>query len=433
MPPDLLQRFLEHWPDTLSGQCHLELGLSGGVDSMVLLDLLARARRQLGFSLSAVHVHHGLSAHADAWAGVCAGVCAALGVPLRVERVLVAVAGGESLEAVARRERYGVYAASAADAIVLAHHQDDLAETVLLQLLRGGGPRALAAMPVWRVHQGVALWRPLLGFARSEIEAYAAAHSLQWVEDESNADTRWRRNLLRHKILPQVALTMPHYRQHLTRTASLCADAAEILQEVVRHDLAAVLSHGRLNMAVFERLSVPRQRQLLVHWCEQLALGQPAPAALENFRTQLLAAAAAASPQLSLRDGVLVRYRDEVWSFRRARDVSERTLGVLLPGVDSLQEGWAGRLTARMADKGLPAAWLEGGLRLLPRKGGECLVQAVGRKPVKTLLQEAGLPPALRMQWPLLYRGNELVAVPGVAIASDCLETGGWLPEWAPQ
>ncbi|MCP9760652.1 tRNA lysidine(34) synthetase TilS [Aquitalea sp. S1-19] len=432
MPPDLLQRLLESWPDALSGQCRLELGLSGGMDSMVLLDLLVQARARLGFALSAVHVHHGLSRHADEWAERCRAVCMSYGVELRIERVQVSVSGGESLEAVARRERYRVYAASSADALVLAHHQDDLAETVLLQLLRGGGPRALAAMPVWRMHEKVGLWRPMLAVRRSQIEAYAQAHHLVWVEDESNADTRWRRNLLRHTVLPEIAGQIPHYRQHLARSAALCADAADILREVACADLAAVNTGGRLAMPAFATLSCARQRQLLAYWCEQLALGQPAPSALEHFRQQLLGAAAAASPCLALDSGALVRYRGEVWACRQAPECAEVKLTGLTLGSDVLPTGWAGYLSLTLKSSGLPVDWLAGELRLQPRQGGERLAQSVGRKPVKTLLQEAGLPPLLREQWPLLYRGKELVAVPGVAISSDHLQTDGWVPQWTP-
>ncbi|WP_233196532.1 tRNA lysidine(34) synthetase TilS, partial [Chromobacterium sinusclupearum] len=186
--PKLADSLIKHWPDELSGLCAFELGLSGGLDSVALLSLLCAAREHRSeLVLSAVHVHHGLSPNADAWAAHCQALCDSLGVPLRIERVQVSAGGGESLEAAAREARYAAYRRSAAEVIVLAHHQDDQAETVLLQLLRGGGVKALAAMPALReLPPGKRLWRPLLNFTRQQLEDHVRAQGLAWVEDESN-------------------------------------------------------------------------------------------------------------------------------------------------------------------------------------------------------------------------------------------------------
>jgi len=204
MQPDLLTHLIAHWPDELSGLCHLELALSGGLDSCVLLHLLCRWRDEAGGpALSAVHVHHGISRHADDWAAFCGQLCVPHAVPLRVEYVSLQRQGGQSLEAVARQARYRAFAASPAKVIALAQHADDQAETALLQLLRGGGPRALAGMPRCRTWQGKQLWRPLLTVGRSVLLQYAEEHGLQWVEDDSNADAaNYLRNYLRLNTLP---------------------------------------------------------------------------------------------------------------------------------------------------------------------------------------------------------------------------------------
>lgn len=419
------------WPDTLSGHFALELGLSGGADSMALLHRLLAERERRDLTLSAVHVHHGLSPHADAWAGHCRDWCARWDVPLRVEYVHVAPRGGESLEAVARRERYRVYAASRADVLALAHHQDDLAETVLLQLLRGAGPRGLAAMPLLRaLTPRLSLWRPLLGVTRAAIEAYARAHGIIWVDDESNADTRWRRNLLRHRVLPLLEQELPHYRSHLQRSAQLAADAAQVLDEVAVEDLARCADGDGLSVPRLAMLSAPRQRLLLQHWCTASDYALPSPDALEVFRHQALGAEDAAHPQLRLDGGLLLRHRQRLLLRRLAPTPQPCTLDFVPDGELPLP-GWAGRLRWQRRSPGLAESALRD-LRLLPRAGGERLAQRVGRKPVKTLLQEADVPAALRGQWPLLAAGDTLLAVPGVAVSHEHLAEQGWWPQWLP-
>ncbi|BEV70848.1 tRNA lysidine(34) synthetase TilS [Paludibacterium sp. THUN1379] len=425
---------LAAWPAELAGQS-VEAGLSGGLDSMVLLDVLWRCREQRHFHLSAVHVHHGLSPHADAWAQHCAGWCAARQIPLRIERVSVRPEGGESLEAVARRERYRVYARTSAGVVALAHHLDDQSETVLLQLLRGGGPHALAAMPVWRaLDERVHLWRPLLGWTRGELEQYAAARALSWVTDESNADTRWRRNLLRHDILPLIAAAQPDYRQHLQRTVQLMAQAAEILDEVATQDLAACLQQGRLLLPRFAALSAARQRQLLVRWMAQLQAGDASPDGVESFRQQLLQAGEDRHPALRLSGKTLFRYRDQVWAVAStAMALPDEQRARYLPAVGP-EAFVGGRLQLIDHEQGVAHQLLLGGFSLRPRRGGERLPQAVGNKPVKTLLQEAGIPPLLRERWPLLYLADgRLAAIPSVAVATDCRGEAGQWPVWLPE
>lgn len=428
--PDLVGALLDRWPAALAG-ARLEVGLSGGLDSMTLLDLLWRCREQRHFHLSAVHVHHGLSGHAEAWVEHCRAWCERYRVPLRVARVNVHVAGGDSLEAVARAERYRVYDASQADAIVLAHHQDDQSETVLLQLLRGGGPHALAAMPALRRRGGHWLWRPLLAWPRAVLETYARERQLTWVDDESNADTRWRRNLLRHDVLPRVAGAVPAYRQHLARSAALMAQAARILDEVADQDLAQCLVDGRLALPRFAALGPDRRQQALVRWLKRLDAGEAPPEAVADFCHQLAVAAPDRNPELRLRALVLFRYRDEVWC---ARDPAAQPAAVSLgwtPEGYHLPQ-WGGTLRFVPRPGGLDPALLANGLQLRPRAGGERLSLPIGHKPVKTLLQEAGIPPRLRRCWPLLFLADgRLAAVPSVAVAVDCRGADGFWPQWS--
>ena len=435
-PPDLIDRLIAHWPDELSGQCAFEVGLSGGVDSVVLLDLLVRLRSERGLTLSAVHVHHGLSPQADVWVDHCRRLCRGWAVPLRVATVRVEVMGGESLEAVARQHRYRVYGEASAGVVALAHHQDDQAETVLLQLLRGAGPKGVAAMPLLRRHDGRWLWRPLLGISRAEIEAYARWRHLSWVEDESNADTRWRRNLLRHDILPLIESAIPHYRQQLQRAANLMADAAVIVDEQAECDFQQCRDDGRLLVLPMSQISPPRQRHLLRRWLEWLDLGEVTPEALEQFRLQVLQAAADKHPELLLPRGRVFRYRGALWSLRAGAAPRTAHLATCVLGERIVPPGWGGELGFVLRSGGIDPQCLRDGFELRVRVGGERLEHKVGRKPVKTLLQEAGIPPVMRACWPLLYLPDgRLVAIPGIAVSEEVrLGRGqGWWPEWWPR
>ena len=206
-------------------RARVAVALSGGMDSMVLLDAAAAFVARHPIALSAIHVDHGLSPNAGRWAEFCAAQCVLRDVPLATHRLRLERRRGESLEARARSARYERLLAADVDAIILAHHADDQAETVLLQLLRGAGPQGLAAMPRHRAGRP-ALLRPLLELARATLAAYAAARGLAWIDDESNADRRHARNFLRHEIAPLLAAHFPGYPETLVRAARHQTEAA---------------------------------------------------------------------------------------------------------------------------------------------------------------------------------------------------------------
>ena len=418
-----------NWPEQLSGHSVVEVGLSGGLDSVVLLDLLYNARNHHDLELSAVYVHHGLSANADAWAEHCRTLCATRQIPLRIERVSVAPSG-DGVESAARHARYAIYRQSHAQVIALAQHLDDQAETLLLQTLRGGGPHALAAMPVWRpLTDHIALWRPLLSYTRDQLAAYAAVHGLTWVEDESNADPRYRRNWLRHAINPLLAEKLPDYRQSLQRCAMQMADAAAMLDELAADDLARCVQNGRLQLDALSELSAPRQRQLLLRWVEQSALGTPTPGSVEDFRRQLLRAPADRQPTWSLPHGTVYRYRQALWPDLHRHYTQP---AITLHSTDPLDlPDWGGTLTWRRAPYGLSDAMLVQGLTLRLPPPGANLVTAAGHKSLKQLFQEAGIPPFLRRRWPGLFSADDtLVALPSVTIDATLHVAGGWQPLW---
>ena len=243
------------------------VGLSGGLDSVALLRVLAGLREKFALELSAIHVHHGLSPNADAWGAFCKTICAAHSVPLVVARVTVDRAAAGGIEAAARAQRYAAFDDVDADYVALAQHADDQAETVLHQILRGTGLKGMAGMGETRpLREGLSVLRPLMSVARADIEAYANAQGLTWIEDESNADLHYTRNFLRHEVMPKLAERFPHYRESLARTGRHAAEADEMLST-----LAAIDLKWDGKTAVAEALDkLPRARQVnaLYHWLQ---------------------------------------------------------------------------------------------------------------------------------------------------------------------
>src|SRR6267143_3948956 len=216
----------------------LAVGLSGGVDSVALLHVLKNCAAGSGFFLSAIHVHHGLSPNAGAWAQFCRALCARWGVPLAVRRVKVAKKG-KGPEAAAREARYQAFKNSPCDAAALAHNLDDQAETVLMNLLRGAGVRGASGIPSRSRFDGKMLLRPLLEVPRAAILAYAQEQGLEWVEDESNADEALTRNFVRRRLGPLIESRFPRWRESLARAARHFAGVGLDAQALLREFLAA--------------------------------------------------------------------------------------------------------------------------------------------------------------------------------------------------
>ena len=369
------------------------VALSGGIDSVTLLHQL-RGRGPV----SAIHVHHGLSPNADAWAAFCRRLCKRLDVPLAVRKVKVEKRG-EGLEAAARKARYEVFRKIPESVIALAHNLDDQAETVLMNLLRGAGRRGAAGMPREAKFRGKTLWRPLLGVSRKEIEAYAREHRLEWIEDESNANEALTRNFVRCQVGPLLDKRFPAWKQSLARAA--------------RH---------------FSRREAGAQ-DLLRKFLQAKGLRAPSEAKLVEMLKQLTSRG---SKTLIEHDGARFRvYRGSLVEDRRAGSFTpiswrgERKLA--LPEL-------GGELRFRRArGKGIAADAKP--LQIRVRKGGERL-QPDPRRPrrtLKNLFQEAGVPPWERDRLPLLARGDDVVWVPGLGVDVKYQapkNASGILPEW---
>jgi tRNA(Ile)-lysidine synthase len=416
------------------------VALSGGRDSVVLLHLLSRLQQAgaLPCTLSAVHIHHGLSPQADDWEAFCASFCQRCGVPFDCVRVVVPRDQGEGLEAAARRQRHAVFAGCAADWLVLAHHRSDQAETVLLRLLRGAGVAGVAAMRVERAQpQGPALVRPLLDVPRQVIETYAREHRLSWVEDESNNDRHFRRNFLRHEVLPRLEAKFPGAQHALARAAAHFTESAQLLDELAAIDHAVSCSSaGRLRLVDVNALSPARARNLLRHVLLLAGFRAPDTRWIDEALKQLAHADSLSEICVSTVDGALHVYRGELYLIPPERPLAaapipwsgEAELPWLDGSIHFVPTRGAGIASHRLAD---------GSLTLRSRQGGERLQPAANRprRSLRNLFQEQGIPPWQRNRLPFLWSEERLVWVGGLGVdaAFACaVDEDGVMPVWTP-
>jgi tRNA(Ile)-lysidine synthase len=397
----------------------IAVGLSGGRDSVVLLDLMRRACAARGDALRAIHVHHGLHPDADAWARYCRGLCRAQGVALRVARVTVDRASGLGLEAAARAARHAVYARLRVDAVVLGHHADDQAETVLLRLLRGAGVHGLAGMAAQRAAPGPAprLIRPLLDVPRARIEAWAAQHGLAWVEDPANVDPSHDRNAVRHELLPAIERRFGAARTMLARAAAHAREAAALLDDLAAQDARSALAGDALSARALRALSGARARNLLRWWLAGHDLPYPSAAALAELLRQLTARGPGASTSVQFAGAAIRRRYDAI-------TVEPAALPAALPATRAWhgerelrfpETGVALRLR-RVRGDGIALARLDGPLEFRARRGGERL-RPDARRPrraLKNLFREAAVAAIDRDRVPLLWCGERLVWVAGI-------------------
>lgn len=403
------------------------VAFSGGRDSTALLRATLAAAQPLGIEVLALHVHHGLSAHADEWLADCETLCARwarAGQPLRFVAHCLASRPepGDSIEAWARKARYHALREMAlghgASLVLLAHHRRDQAETLLLQALRGAGVAGLAGMPGMVDRDGITWARPWLARPREDIEAYARRHRLRHVDDDSNSDPRFARNRLRLNVWAPLTEAFPDAESTLADAAGWAQQALSCLNDLAAIDLAAIARPAGLDVVAWLALSAARRGNALRSWLKAQC-GRPASARLV---TRLLAELA---PRQSVRwpvpGGELRCYRG-VLSFQPVVEVAptrsapESTVQILRAGRHVLP-GWSGSLhLVRVKEGGVPLAWLAQ-LDLRPRHGGEQFQAGFGRPPrsLKKQYQAAGVP-AWQRDGPLVYAGGQLVFVPGLGL-----------------
>ena len=431
---DLLRRLVELEGLTAPPK-RFVIALSGGLDSTVLAHMLSTTRQDHGIALQAVHVDHRMQADSRSWARHCKRFAAELDLEFVCEVTDVDLAGGDGPEAAARDARYAALEKHVDDGdwLLSAHHGDDQAETLLLNLLRGSGPAGLAGMQAMRSFATGWLVRPLLDVPRDELVAYAVRKDLSWIDDPSNADRGYDRNFLRSEVLPLLKQRWPHAGAKLARSAELARDSSNLLADLAALDIAAIGGVcNKLPATALGTLSPPRQRNLL-RYAAQIS-GLPAPGAvhLQAILEQLLPAREDAEPLVSWLGGEARRYRDTVYLQPTFRAANFESGASLVAGSVRIGPG-LGVLTLGPGDgPGLSEASLKQGLSVRRREGGE-EIKPVGQthtRKLKKLLQEEGVLPWLRNELPLVYSGNYLVAVADLWIAADAAAENGPVIHW---
>lgn len=293
---------INNWPSNLDGHLHYCIGLSGGIDSVVLLHLFHEIAQHKPIKLSAIHVNHGISQNANMWTNFCQELCAKLNITLYSSHVKVQKIGGEGLENSARKLRYQEYTKSTADVIVLAHHQDDQIETMLSQIMRGSNLHNSAGMLATMTRQNKHYWRPLLNYSKEDIYSYALHHNLSNIEDESNQDNHYLRNFLRNQIIPQLVNFDQHIKTKLLQSIHQLQKTNALIDEIAEVDFNQLSNNMNqsINRIKFTNLSILRQENVLVHYIAKCNLPLPSQKKLQEFIRQISTARLDRHPQINL-------------------------------------------------------------------------------------------------------------------------------------
>lgn len=413
----------------------LAIAYSGGLDSSALLHLAHWHAQKNGIRLVAFHVHHGLSVDADAWLQHCASECARLGITFAAQRVQLADASTSGIEAAARSSRYAALGALCREhdvpLLLTAHHQDDQAETVLLQLLRGSGVAGLSGMdtancaPDLLGDAVLMMARPLLSLSRAQLAALVIREGIAHVDDASNLDTRYARNALRHEVMPALARFFPGFQHRLARTASHAQSAQRLLIELATQDLA-LCAHGEaLDISRLRSLSDDRADNLLRYWFGSRGVRMPSTSWLHEMRAQLFEAKPDAQLCVTHADCHIRRHRDHVFITPHRVEFDPEELPVIgfrWSGEAQLEfPDLNGALLFEAAEQGVAASWLgEQTLAISLRSGGERLKPAANRstRALKYHYQSGNVPAWERERLPVVRIGKKLLFAAGVGM--DC-------------
>jgi tRNA(Ile)-lysidine synthase len=401
------------------------IAYSGGLDSHVLLHLFAKLKNSFPLQLKAVHINHSLSPNANSWQLHCANVCSELAIEFVTVTVQAKALSGESPEEKAREKRYEVLSGLLApnDLLLTAHHQDDQAETLLLQMLRGSGPKGLAAMPVMKPCGAGLQARPLLSFTRAELSEYAKTQQLVWIEDESNGDINFSRNYLRREIMPLLKTRWPSVTETFARVASHCAEMQTLCDEMGAADLALAAGSmpDTLSVSYLLTLSPARQRQALRMWIKQLNHLVPDTIKLQQIQREILNARSDKNPHVAWKNVDCRRYRDDIFVMKR---LPASMAAQILP--------WNLQQPLKLSDVGILSAQLKQGegmradfenVTVRFRQGGEVcqLPKRNFTSSLKKLFWEWNVAPWERPRVPLIFVGEKLAAAPGYFIGEEFL------------
>jgi tRNA(Ile)-lysidine synthase len=392
------------------------LGLSGGLDSRVMLELLAQYAQQHNVDCLAVHVHHGLSDNADHWAKQCQLWCQSLNMPLVIEKVSLDFEG-RSIEESAREARYNALSKhlKCGDLLLTGQHADDQLETFLLALKRGSGPKGLSSMAAAMPFENALMVRPLLSSTRHEIEEFAQSLDLEWVEDESNQDQRFERNFIRHNLTPCMRERWPHIHQSVLRSAELCAEQEQLLDELMAEKLSiAMHPDGSLDISTLAKMSELARTRLLRMWLQALGLRMPSRVQLDKLWQEVALAQQDANPQLMLADGQIRRFTHKLYVVQAWQSLEQWQCALQLEQVCELPDE-LGRLAlvpsanGKLSQQALVQAPLQ--VRFNPEGLSAHPAERGHSRKLKKLFQEYGVPSWLRRRTPIVMCGERVVAV----------------------
>jgi tRNA(Ile)-lysidine synthase len=425
--------FQTNLKDILSGYPDAKtcwVAYSGGLDSHVLLHVLASIQNEIKQKLVAVHINHGISNDADLWVNHCQNICEDLVIEFQTFSVDLSHKSDKGTEAFAREKRYEVFGSllNSHDLLLTAHHMDDQLETILLQLMRGSGPDGLVGMPQAREFSKGILLRPLLEYSREEIHDYALSESLHWVEDESNKSNKYDRNFLRNRIIPELLTRWPGALKTAQRAAKHQAEARSLINEVSRIDLELTCDgkHTKVNISKFANLSGIRKKNTLRAWIKINKLETPDTQIIEKIITEVILANADRNPCIKWKGGEIRRYRGYLYIMKSlpAHDV-EMSKHWNLKNSLKLTSGDIKAVSSK--GNGIKKTMLSNNtVEIRYRQGGE-QIRPAGRTEtheLKKLFQDKGILPWLRDRIPLIYYEDELIAVADLWVASKYAATG---------
>ncbi|OAT14844.1 tRNA(Ile)-lysidine synthetase [Buttiauxella noackiae ATCC 51607] len=416
---------------------NLLVAFSGGLDSTVLLHQLVTLRdtQAANFHIRAMHIHHGLSPFADEWAEHCRKICEQWNVPFEVKRVQL-VDDGFGIEAHARAARYQALAETiqSNEVLLTAQHLDDQCETFLLALKRGSGPAGLAAMPERLPFGETELIRPLLGKTRKDLEAWASEYQLTWIEDESNQDDSYDRNFLRLHVLPEIQQRWPHFPQSVARSAELCGEQEQLLDELLAEQLEALIQDdGSLLIEPLKMLSDIRRAALLRRWFARQKAAMPSRAALAHLWDEVATSREDANPRLKFGNFEVRRYQGALYWLPLMNGVDDEIISWSVPFAPLTLPDGLGTLQCATGGQEIRAPRIDEPVTIRFKASGQFHI--VGRergRSLKKIWQELGIPPWQRARTPLLYYGEQLIAALGVFVTQDgkATEQSCWRVDW---
>jgi tRNA(Ile)-lysidine synthase len=412
------------------------IGLSGGVDSMVLLNVLYQLKTKLNLKLSAIHVHHGLSKNADNWGQVCFDECKKLDVDFSQKKINIDNSEGIGIEASARKARYQILHQLSNEFLVTAHHQNDQAETLMLQLLRGSGLKGLASMPSYDEERH--LWRPFLKLSRDVIEEYAKNNNIRFIEDESNKNIEFDRNFLRLEIFPKLIKRFPQTIKSLGRSADLVAEGLNLNKAIAKEDAKNYFSEDfiKLNTKIFSTLPRDRVVNLIRWWLDKNQQKMPSQKIMDQIYTQIISAKKDAQINIHISSEMSVRaYKNFLWLVKIKKE--KNSYDLIWKGEDIFELPGSGKLLFKPClGKGISLEKVGSSiLRIQNRKGGERFKPKRNQptRTLKYLLQEMNMPPWEREFLPIIYSEDMLVAVPNYGVHHEFVtdkDKMGLIIEW---